>query len=143
MNVQLPDSRSIEIALQHDAHGLAQIFVQRGLDFEAQGRLEQALDDYGTALRILPDDARILCRRGQAFHKKGDLDRAITHFDAALREEPGLVDALYARACVWAQKCRHERALEDFDAVLRLDPQHALAQRGRERILSKELLVLS
>jgi len=141
MKIQLPDTRRMEVALKNDTLGIAQLFVLRGLGFEQEENLIQAIDDYETALRISPGNAQILYRRGVAFSKKGDLDRAIATFDEALRIIPEFVDVLYARGNVWWNKRRFDRAIEDYDAVLRLNPSDEQAINGREAMLRKEIAV--
>jgi tetratricopeptide (TPR) repeat protein len=121
MKSLLPDSESIQKALIKDASSVAQMFFRRGIEFEAQGNLLLAIDDYSTALRISPNDPLVLLRRGMAFDRKGDLDRAIENFNEALRINQAYSDALIARASVWRKKRQFDRAQKDQDAALKID----------------------
>ena len=50
-----------------------------------EDRLDRALDDYDTALRLDPKSADLLNARGEVWRRKGNRPKAMRDFDAALR----------------------------------------------------------
>jgi serine/threonine-protein kinase len=59
----------------------------------AQGKLEEAISEYRTAIRLKPDDARAHCNLGVARKHQGQLDVATAEFRAAIRLQPDLWEA--------------------------------------------------
>ncbi|HEX7198144.1 MAG TPA: tetratricopeptide repeat protein, partial [Dongiaceae bacterium] len=71
----------------------AAVLTDRGGAYVDKGRLDRAIEDFDTAIKIEPDYSLAFANRGIAYHRKGDLDRAITDYDAAIRLDPGDADS--------------------------------------------------
>lgn len=57
-----------------------------------KGDLEGALQDYGEAIRLKPDDAAAFYNRGNARRDKGELEAALQDYGEAICLKPDLAD---------------------------------------------------
>jgi len=97
----------------------------------ARGDVDEALGDYGKALRLEPGLAEAFLGRAAAWVKHGRFDKAIADCDRALRADAALVDAYVLRGEARVEQGEFEPALEDFARALKLDPKNARAYRSR------------
>ncbi len=96
-----------------------------------EGRLDQAITGYSTAIKTSPKLIRAYHNRAFAFEQKGDYDKAIADHTTVIRLAPKAADAFLMRASANQRKGDHERAISDFSSVIRKDPSHVLAYLGR------------
>ncbi len=110
----------------------AQRYYEIGkMDYE-EGSLEEAAQNYETALRINPDHVQARLDLAEVYLERGNLDEAILAFEEAYQRDEqqalrGLIQALFARA----SKGAPEQALQDYRRILRLDPGN---QEAAERL---------
>jgi protein O-GlcNAc transferase len=93
--------------------------LSRALALAAEGRVDQAIADARTRLRIDRHDPRTLGVLGFLLMQSGDLDGAIDHFERALRHAPGeahahanLAGALFHRSRLREAEHHYKRALD-------------------------------
>lgn len=110
---------------------LAAALFNRGNAFADRRLFERALQDYGQALRLLPDDPEFLANRGHALVQLGRVDEAIADYDRALRQNPKLLAALDGRCNAYAIQNRLDAALGDCEAALAQAPDDPLVREGR------------
>jgi Mlc titration factor MtfA (ptsG expression regulator)/Tfp pilus assembly protein PilF len=98
----------------------------------ALGEHDDALADYGEAIRLAPDDAELYCERGDAYLAAGRPGAAVTDFTTALRLCPGFARAYSGRGMAHARQGEAEAALADLNAAVRTDPKDdtTLNERG-------------
>ncbi len=106
-------------------------YINRGLAFEAQGRFDPAIEDFGTAIGLEPGDAKIYTNRGIVFGETGRNDLAIEDFSKAIALDPTSAEAYTNRGLRFAEGGQLGRALEDFDAAIRARPWYADAYLNR------------
>jgi tetratricopeptide (TPR) repeat protein len=96
------------------------------------GKFDEAIADYGDALRLNPNDAVTYGARGTAYARKGDFDKAIADFTDFIRLDPDFVGAYVQRGLAYDGKGDYARAIADYDRALRIDPDRteAYADRG-------------
>ena len=86
---------------------------------QADGRLEEALVEYNTVIRLDPESAVAYRARGFAHDRLGELRRTFETVSPDLR-------------CPHCQARRlFERAIEDYSAAIRLEPEDFKAYWGR------------
>jgi len=86
--------------------------------------LEEALRDYGEAIRVGPPDAETHAKRGAARLEKGDSGGAIEDATAALRIDAKCADALYVRGRARLEAGDPAGAAAEFAAVLEASPKY-------------------
>ena len=103
--------------------------VIAGASFEAAA--EQALKDYGEAIRLRPDYAEAYSNRGIVYYDKGQFDRAIQDYDQAIRLNPELPEAYNNRSLAWYKKGQYGLATRDFDHTIKLNKNYGNAMINR------------
>lgn len=99
-------------------HGLIWAYINRGLAHAAKGD-PRAIDDFGEAIKIEPQQLRALFERGRFYAGVlGDLDRAVQDFDAAIAADPRSTDALNYRGGIRRRNGDYDGAIKDFTASL-------------------------
>jgi tetratricopeptide (TPR) repeat protein len=70
--------------------------INLGAGLAAQGRLDEAIEQYRQALRLTPDDAAIHYNLGNALLRKGQRAEAVRAYEEALRLKPDFAAARQA-----------------------------------------------
>jgi tetratricopeptide (TPR) repeat protein len=91
--------------------------LRRGHLAAFAGRLEEALDAYGEAARLVPDRALPFASRGTALHRLDRWPEAAEAFDLALRTSPDDEATLRARAAAREERGMHSGAAEDYERL--------------------------
>jgi tetratricopeptide (TPR) repeat protein len=105
--------------------------LRRGHLAAIAGRLDEALDAYGEAARLVPERALPFASRGTVLHRLDRWPEAAEAFDVALRLSPDDEATLRARAAAREERGMHSGAAADFERLaLVLD----VASRGRDAI---------
>ena len=102
-------------------------YRDRGVALAHQGKLSAAVADLGTALRLRPDDPRLLFERGHLLEKAGRPAEAVADFRRAglVRAEAG--DAAGARVCA-----ERLRKLDATKAAAEVEGRLVPAPRGTD-----------
>jgi len=91
-----------------------------------QGKLEEAIAEYKTAIGINPDDANPHNGLGNALHKQGKLAEAIAEYREALRLKPEFADAYRNLGKALQDQGLLAEAIIEYKAI-QLKPDDALA----------------
>jgi lipoprotein NlpI len=93
-----------------------------GVGLYHQGRNDEAIAKFDTALAEKPDYARAVYDRGNAYYNKGDLDHAIQDFQSA--RQLGLNDVNINWNLGWTEYLagRYQEAIQTNNEVLSTDP---------------------
>ncbi len=98
-----------------------------GIECASQGRLDRAIAEFQTALRLKPDYITAHFNLGVAYASQGQLDRAIAEYQTALRLNPDYAEAHDGLGDAYASQGLLNRAMEEFQTALRLKPDYAEA----------------
>jgi clan AA aspartic protease (TIGR02281 family) len=111
--IKLPLSKSQMIkALDH-----------RGLDYQASGQYQRAVDDFSAVIRLGPTVAGYYDNRQTAYRALGQLDAALTDANTAVRLAPQAAFVYHSRATVLAALGRFDDAVADYDRAIAIDPR--------------------
>ena len=88
----------------HKSPQKARPYLNRGLFYFNNDRIDAAIDEYFTALRLAPNYAYIHNNLGVAYFKKGHLDASIKEFNEALRLYPDYGEAHYNLGVAYGEK---------------------------------------
>jgi len=107
-------------------------YNNRGLAYEALGRIDTALDNYNIAIDLDPGSAPAFNNRGNIHATRGELRRALEDHTEAIRLDPDYSHAYYNRAVDLEEIGEPTLAIEDYTRVLEIDPNYgvALVSRG-------------
>jgi tetratricopeptide (TPR) repeat protein len=106
---------------------LAVAFHNRGLAYYHKKEYDHAIEDYGHAIRLNPNDSDSSYRRGLAYFEKNEYNRAIQDFDEALKLKPDSVAALQKRGLAYEAKRDYDQAIRDYDRAINLQPDYGAA----------------
>jgi tetratricopeptide (TPR) repeat protein len=106
-------------------------YVSRGNAHADRQDFDEAIADYGEALKRNPTRAIVYYDRGAAWRMKGDYDKAIADYDRAIALDPRYEDAFVNRGVAYARKGDADRAISEFTTALMLDGGDVAAYRNR------------
>jgi len=114
----------------------ASAYYNRGLAYRKQNRIDDAITDYTTALRI-EQKHDIYNNRGVAYEKKGDIEKALSDYSNALRIKPDYAMAYYNRGNVYSDQGKSELALRDYADAIRFNSKYIDAYFNRALLFKK------
>ena len=98
---------------------------------DAEGLLEQAVEDFTTAIDLDPSNASAYIGRGEAYDQWKQKDVAFQDYEAAIKlldeslgRDPRSVDALANRAYAYSGMDEYDEVIQDLDAAIELDPRN-------------------
>ncbi len=106
----------------------------RGERLLERGRLAEATEDFGTAIRLDDRLTEAYLNRARVALARGDYEAAIADCNAALRIAPQDAAAYRLRGKAWALRGVLDPALADLDMAIRLDPYLAPAYSDRGQV---------
>jgi tetratricopeptide (TPR) repeat protein len=110
--------------------------VNRAALLARDGKSDQALADYGLAIKLNPDFALARHYRGVLLAQARKTDEAIADFDAVIKAKPDFAAAYDERGSLLWQKGERERSMADYDMAVKLDPKNARAVFNRAAALA-------
>jgi tetratricopeptide (TPR) repeat protein len=115
------------------AANLAAVYQQRGYAAATNQQFQDAISDYGEAIKINPEDARIYEQRAAVEMKLNDTDKALADYSEAIKLKPNEVRYYLYRSYIYEVKGDIKNSMADTEKVLKLDPksQDALSRKKR------------
>ena len=110
--------------------------TNRGNEFLAQGKLDEAIRHFRLALEEDPDGAEAHCNLGLAFVSQGKLDEAVEHYRRAVEIKPDFVIARSNLGNALAMRGEAREAIAHYRAAARIQPDHAGTQNNWGRALA-------
>ncbi len=119
--------------------GAADVHMELGQVYSAQGNLEEALREYGKARISHQDDARVCFLEAEVLEKQGKRSEAMGSLREALRLRPSYWEAHDRLGMELGLVGKFSEAAQEFDQVVRLQPDYgeghlnlgiALARQG-------------
>ncbi|MDY6804001.1 MAG: tetratricopeptide repeat protein [Cyanobacteriota bacterium] len=94
--------------------------TNRGLLFQQEGKLEEAISFYRQVIAVEPNISLVHYNLGIALHHQGDLPGAGTHYRQALALNPDDIQALYNLGVALQQQGLLELAINHYQQVINL-----------------------
>jgi tetratricopeptide (TPR) repeat protein len=113
-------------------------YINRGVIYKAQGKLEEALKDYNVAIDINPLSAEAYSNRGNLLLSMKRYEDALTDLNAAVRLNPQLDKSFLNRGNCYYLLKQYEAAEKDFTASIRLNPRNTSALNNRGLIYFRQ-----
>ena len=107
-------------------------YNNRGEVYLREGKFDEAIDGFNTAIELQPDLAVAYNNRGLAYVGKGEDEKGINDFNTAIELQPELAEAYNNRGNVYDDKGDFSKAINDFDMAIKLksDFVDAYVNRG-------------
>ena len=129
------DSLRKATALDHKyAPNLAAVYQQRAYAAATNQQFQDAINDYGEALKISPEDARIYEQRAAVEMKLNDMDKALADYSEAIKLKPNEARYYSYRSYIYEVKGDIKNSMADTDKVLKLDPKNQEAISRKKRL---------
>ncbi|MBI2982338.1 MAG: tetratricopeptide repeat protein [Deltaproteobacteria bacterium] len=112
------------------APGKARAHGNLGSALETQGRIDEAMREYQTALTLKPDYSQALNNLGGVFMARGHVEDAIRAYQTTLKLDPDVAEAHYNLGLAFAAQGRPDsldKAIQEYQAALKLKPDYAKA----------------
>ena len=115
-----------------------QAWIQLGNDYFDAHQAQKAIEAYGRALELRPDDPNVLTDQGIMYRALGQYEKAIANFEKANRADPKHVQSLFNMGVVYATDLKKPKeATSAWNRVIQVAPQSeqaASARRGIEEL---------
>ncbi len=95
-----------------------------GSYYEEQERLDDAVREYQTAIKLQPDLFMPHYNLGVAYRKQGRLDDAVREFQTAIKLKPDAADAHSNLGVAYQEQGRLDDAIGEFQIAIKLKPDH-------------------
>jgi len=115
------------------------IYNHRGLVYFTLSEYEKAIDDFSTAIRMVPKDTRVYTNRGLAYRMLKRYDDSLKDFNKSLELNPLWPDTFYGRSLTYYDLGDIQHALEDCDKAISIKPDFKQAVRFKQFILNQQM----
>ncbi|MEN6461870.1 MAG: tetratricopeptide repeat protein [Syntrophomonas sp.] len=112
-------------------NSIATDYVGQGWTYLNQGKYDQAINSFTTAISNDPYLADAYNGRGWSYYLKGEYDLAITDFSQAIRLDSYYIGAYDGRGWCYFYKEQYNLAIADFSQAIWLDSNYADVYNGR------------
>jgi hypothetical protein len=126
-------------------NGLAALFRARASWKEKKGDYDSALADYGTSIRIEPNNVESYDYRADVYQDKGDLDAALEDYNQATKIDPTYAAAYFSRGRIYEKRNETENAIAEYNIAIEQPTPNRIAQwaqdnaRARLKVLMENL----
>jgi tetratricopeptide (TPR) repeat protein len=125
-------------AMDHKyADELSAVYQQRGYAAATDQRYGDAVNDYGEALKLTPQNSRIYEQRAAVEMKIQDYEKALGDYSELIKQKPNEVRYYNYRAYIYEVKNDLKNSMADTEKVLKLDPNNQDAKARKQRIEQK------
>ncbi|PYK12325.1 MAG: hypothetical protein DME65_04345 [Verrucomicrobia bacterium] len=122
-------------ALDHKyADELSAVYQQRGYAAATNQQFQDAINDYGEAIKLTPQDVRVYEQRAAVEMKLQDYDKALVDYSEVIKLKPNEVRYLNYRAYIYELKKDVKNSMADTDKVLKLDANNQEAKTRKTRL---------
>jgi tetratricopeptide (TPR) repeat protein len=106
--------------------------LNRGKDFNAEGKIEDAIREFDSAIALDKNLSEAYYNRGLTYFFNREYDRAIADYTQAIRIDPNNIDYFFWRGLTYRYKQDLDKAIMDFSQMIRINPNYtdAFITRG-------------
>ena len=126
-------------AMDHKyADELSAVYQQRGYAAATDQRYGDAVNDYGEALKLTPQNSRIYEQRAAVEMKIQDYEKALGDYSELIKQKPNEVRYLNYRAYIYELKNDLKNSVAETDKVLKVDPNNQEGKARKTRLSALE-----
>ena len=116
------DSESVYKYMLEFSPDVAILHSNLGNILEGSGKVDEAIEHFTKALKLIPNSAEVHNNLGDALGKLGKVDDEIAHYKKALELKPDLPAAHYNLAAALAKQRKTDEAIAEYRQALRFEP---------------------
>ena len=116
---------------------LSAVYQRRGYADASQQQYQDAITEYGEALKLTPQDVRIYEQRAAVEMKINDYDKALADYSEIIKLKPNEVRYYNYRAYIYELKNDATNSMTDTEKVLKLDANNQDAKARKQRLEQK------
>jgi cytochrome c-type biogenesis protein CcmH/NrfG len=125
---------SLESVVARDPKNQA-AWVQLGNLYFDTRQAQKAVEAYGRALELKPNDPDVLTDQGVMLKELGQFDKAIANFEKANKANPSHVQSLFNLGVVYANDLKDEKKARDaWNKVIQIAPASAQAAQAKQAL---------
>jgi cytochrome c-type biogenesis protein CcmH/NrfG len=110
-------------------------WIQLGNDYFDTHQAQKAIDAYGKALELQPDDPNVLTDQGVMYREVGQFDKALANFEKAHQADPSHLTSLFNQGVVWAyDKKDVKKASAIWQRVVQAEPNGPNGTKARQAL---------
>jgi cytochrome c-type biogenesis protein CcmH/NrfG len=110
-------------------------WVQLGNDYFDTHQRQKAVDAYGKALELQPDNPDVITDQGVMYRELGQFDKAVANFSKANKIQPSHIQSLYNLGVVYAYDFHDQlRAAEAWNRLIQMAPSSPQADQARQAL---------
>ncbi len=107
-----------------------QVYHDRGVELQRQGRWEAAIEQYSRAVELDTKYAEAYMNRGGLWSEVGEYEKAVEDYTRVIEIDPSRADAFLQRGLAYIDMGEYDLARASLDRALELDPYSARACNG-------------
>jgi tetratricopeptide (TPR) repeat protein len=123
------------------ANELSAVYQQRGYADATNQQYQDAINDYGEAIKLKADDARIYEQRAAVEMKLNDMDKALADYSEAIKLKPNEVRYYLYRSYIYETKGDLKNSMADTEKVLKMDPNNQGAKSRKTRLEARQAMI--
>jgi len=112
--------------------------IRRGIEMEARGDLQSAIEEHLRALEVDADVAQAHVNLVALYGRIGEADKAAEHYRRATELNPGQADLHYNYGVMLFEQGRLPQARQAFERALEANPDYAAAHNNLGQTLEAE-----
>jgi len=120
------------------APNLAVAYQQRGFAAANDQKFQDAISDFGEAIKINSRDPRIYEQRAAVEMKMNDYDKALADYTEAIKLKPNDVRYYLYRSYIYEMKGDLKTSMADTERALKLDPKNEEAKNRKTRLEARQ-----
>ena len=125
-------------AMDHKyADELSAVYQRRGYADASEQKYQDAITEYGEALKLTPQDSRIFEQRAAVEMKINDYDKALADYSELIKLKPNEGKYYNYRAYIYELKNDLKNSMADTEKVLKTDPNNQEAKARKKRLEEK------
>ena len=109
----------------------ARPYNNRGDDYIAENKLQEAMNDFNKALQLNPKFAMAYYNRANVYEKQQKYEQAIDDYDIAIGLNPRFHNAFSNRGNIYKMTNRLDEAVRDYSEAIKLKPTYPMAYNNR------------
>lgn len=110
-------------------------WIQLGNDYFDTRQPRKAIEAYGRALELQPDNPNVLTDQGVMYRDLGEFQQALANFEKASRVDPKHPQSVFNMGVVYANDLNQPaKAIEAWRRVIEIAPQSPQAAQARQAI---------